>query len=454
MSNSEEEKEFYFQFHRGWSSNPPTPAFLSDVDNGRFNRENRIESKESLSKVFTNPPSSGNAIKTIVKINSTTYYAVANGTFWVTTDSGTSWTNKGTVNNTSRKYYSWCTFGDHTLLVDGTKYIRDYDGSTLTTVEIPDNKTADMIARHQNRIYVADRNNSYVYYTTSNDHTDFITDGGTFTGTNNTKTGIQGLISWRNRLLILGQDIIELIGDPSTSPILQNVLDIACQTPRSLVKTPEAIYFASNQGIIEWNGSDRYNPLSTEIKFYIQRNIALPDLWGAWDKQNDRLFFSDSNKLLIYDRVSPSWWKDEFTHEGLWPVVEQDAPVFFTGCSSSDVAYYYDVNNKDESATLTVETKALDLGFPRHWKRIISVSVSGVFEGGAASVYLKHTGKETTFSNYGNMWTETITTNLTKSTALKNIKDRRGRRFSIKITAPAPALIDSISIGFDLGEKE
>lgn len=236
---------------------------------------------------------------------------------------GSSWTAVYEYSSTdNNRLWDAAMFFDGSKLyfLDGSLQLREYDGSTLTTLSnAPANSS--YLTTHANRFYLAGRVDNLLSCSGLHDASDW-TSTNKYTGTAKimveTPDGEMptGLTSFSNHVILFKKYTMhELFGEDSTNFQVQNPYGLGCISDRSIVESGGLLYWLSTDGVYVYGGGAAPIKISDPIKKYISQinmNYAQHCCAGT----DGRFLFLSlvtgsatiPNVTLKYDLQTQAWW--------------------------------------------------------------------------------------------------------------------------------------------------
>lgn len=166
--------------------------------------------------------------------------------------------------------------GSKMYFVDGSLQLRQYDGTSLTTLgSAPANSS--FLTTHANRFYLANKNDNLLSYSGLRDAADW-TSTNKYTGTGKITVETvdgetpRGLTTFANHVILFKKYTMhELFGEDSTNFQMQNPYGVGCISDRSIVQTNNGLYWLASDGVYVYMGGAAPIRISDPIKDYIRQ---------------------------------------------------------------------------------------------------------------------------------------------------------------------------------------
>lgn len=214
--------------------------------------------------------------------------------------------------------------GSKMYFVDGSSQLRQYDGTTLTTLgSAPANSS--FITTHANRFYLANKFDNLLSYSGLRDATDW-TSTNKYTGTGKITVETvdgetpRGLTTFANHVILFKKYTMhELFGEDSTNFQMQNPYGVGCISDRSIVQTNNALYWLAFDGVYVYMGGAAPVRISDPIQNYI-RQINPGFIHHCVAGYDGRFLYltlvtgtsSVPTVTLKYDIDNRAWWPMSF----------------------------------------------------------------------------------------------------------------------------------------------
>ncbi|WP_025685993.1 hypothetical protein [Paenibacillus maysiensis] len=210
--------------------------------------------------------------------------------------------------------------GTKFYFINGTMQMRQYDGSTTTTVSgAPENSS--FLTTHANRFYLANRNDNLLSYSGLRDALDWSsTDKYVGTGkiTVETQDGEKptGLTAFSNHVILFKKYTMhKLFGEDSTNFNMTQPYAVGCISNRTIVRTRDSLYWLGPDGFYDYLGGAAPTKISDPIKNYISQ-INMVNARHCCAGTDGRFIYLSlvtgaatlPNVTLKYDLQGRRWW--------------------------------------------------------------------------------------------------------------------------------------------------
>lgn len=241
--------------------------------------------------------------------------------------SGSSWTPvyEYTDTNNERLWDSAQFFdGSKLYFLDGSLQLRQYDGSSLTTISgAPANSS--FLTTYANRFYMANKNDNLLSYSGLRDAADWSSTN-KYTGTGKitveTPDGEKpsGLTAFNNHVLLFKRYTMhKLFGEDSTNFNMTQPYGVGCISDRSIVPTRDSLYWLGPDGFYDYMGGSAPVKISDPIKNYINQ-INMAYAHHCCSGTDGRFVYLSlvtgsatlPNVTLKYDMQGGQWWPVDF----------------------------------------------------------------------------------------------------------------------------------------------
>jgi hypothetical protein len=269
------------------------------------------------------------------------------------------------INNTRLWDVAMFFDGSKLFFVDGALQLRQYDGTTLSTLSSAP-AASKYMTTHANRFYLANMNDNLLSYSGLRDAADW-TSTNKYTGTGKitveTADGEKptGLTTFANHVILFKKwTMHELFGEDSTNFQMQNPYGVGCISDRSIVQTNEALYWLATDGVYMYMGGSAPIRISDPIQNYINqinmdygqecvagydgRFLYLTLLLGTSTKPNI---------TLKYDIQNRSWWPLSFVASSFF----LDGQTFYFGTLDGQIMRQGGTTYNNTPITWSYETK-------------------------------------------------------------------------------------------------
>lgn len=240
---------------------------------------------------------------------------------------GTGWTAVYEYNDTNvNRLWDAAMFfnGDKLYFIDGSLQLRQYDGSTLTTLSAA-RPNSSFIATYSNRFFMAGTNDNLLWYSGLRDAADW-TSTNKYTGTGKITVETQdgekpsGLVGFNNHVILFKKYTMhKLFGEDSTNFSMTQPFGVGCIADRTIVPTRESLYWLGPDGFYDYMGGSAPVRISDPIKRYIE-DINLAYAQHCVAGTDGRFVYLSlvtgtatlPNVTLKYDLAQRSWWVESY----------------------------------------------------------------------------------------------------------------------------------------------
>ncbi|MBA9088723.1 hypothetical protein FHR92_005241 [Fontibacillus solani] len=214
--------------------------------------------------------------------------------------------------------------GSKLYFIDGYQQLRQYDGSSSTTLGAARPNSA-FIATYSNRFFMAGANDNLLWYSALRDATDWSSTN-KYTGTGKITVETQdgekptGLIGFNNHVLLFKRYTMhKLFGEDSTNFNMTQPYGVGCISDRTIVTTRESLYWLGPDGFYDYMGGAAPVKISDPIKHYINSiNMAYAQHCVAGT--DGRFVYlslvtgsaTTPNVTLKYDLQTRAWWVESY----------------------------------------------------------------------------------------------------------------------------------------------
>ncbi|MFD1136734.1 hypothetical protein [Paenibacillus urinalis] len=309
--------------------------------------------------------------------------------------SGTSWIDVYEYSDTdNNRLWDAAMFFDGSKLyfLDGSLQLRQYDGSTLTTMSgAPAN--SKFMTTHANRFYLANSIDNLLSYSGLRDGADWSsTDKYTGTGkiTVETPDGERptGLTNFANHVLLFKKYTMhKLFGEDSTNFNMTQPYGVGCISDRTIVPTRDSLFWLGPDGFYDYMGGAAPTKISDPIRNYIEQiNMAYAHHCVAG---TDGRFVYLSlvtgsatlpNVTLKYDLQRRSWWPMSFVATSFY----LDGQTLYFGTANGQIMKAGGSNYNGSAISWAIETKPFSEGDETVHKAIHRLFIIADIEPGAS----------------------------------------------------------------------
>lgn len=255
--------------------------------------------------------------------------------------------------------------GSKLYFIDGSLQLRQYDGSTLSTLSSAPSGSRFMTT-HANRFYLANTNDNLLSYSGLRDAADW-TGTNKYTGTGKitveTPDGEKptGLTTYANHVILFKKwTLHELFGEDSTNFQMQNPYGVGCISDRTIVQTNEALYWLATDGVYAYMGGAAPVRISDPINGYIRRINQSYGQHCVAGYDGRFLYLTlviDGSSLpnitLKYDVQRRAWWPMSIVATSYY----LDGQTMYFGTVNGQIMRQGGSNYAGTSITWSVETK-------------------------------------------------------------------------------------------------
>ncbi|WP_028547237.1 hypothetical protein [Paenibacillus taiwanensis] len=214
--------------------------------------------------------------------------------------------------------------GSKLYFIDGALQLREYDGSTLTTLGSAPANSAFMTT-HANRFFLANRNDNLLSFSALRLASDW-TSTNKYTGsgkiTIESADGLlpTGLTTFAGHVILFKRDkIYELFGQDSTNFEMNDPVEGGCVSDRTILPTKYGLYFLGVDGLYRYLGGTTPVKMSDNAKHYM-RNINLTYAHHCCAGFDGRFIYltlvtgtnTMPNVTLKHDVETGAWWVESY----------------------------------------------------------------------------------------------------------------------------------------------
>lgn len=287
--------------------------------------------------------------------------------------SGSSWTpvyDYGS-SSSSRLWDSAMFFdGSKLYFLDGSLQLRQYDGSSLTTLSSAPANSA-FLTTHANRFYLANRNDNLLSYSGLRDASDWSSTN-KYTGTGKitveTPDGEKptGLTHFANHVILFKKYTMhKLFGEDSTNFEMTNPYGVGCISDRSIVQTRDSLYWLGPDGFYDYMGGSTPVKISDPIKNYIA-SINMTYAQHCVAGTDGRFVYlslvtgsaTQPNVTLKFDIQTRSWWPMNFVASAFY----LDGQQFYFGTTDGKIMRAGEPTDNGSLIAWSLETKPFSDG--------------------------------------------------------------------------------------------
>lgn len=303
-------------------------------------------------------------INRLFKFKDTWYCGNAKGLYKF---AGSSWTAVYEYSNTdNNRLWDSAQFFDGSKLyfIDGSLQLRQYDGSSLTTISGA--PVSNYLTTYANRFYMANKNDNLLSYSGLRDASDF-TSTNKYTGTGKITVETQdgekptGLANFANHVILFKKySMHKLFGEDSTNFNMTQPYGVGCIADRTIVPTRDSLFWLGPDGFYDYMGGAAPTKISDPIKKYIEQiNMAYAQHCCAG---TDGRFVYLSlvtgsatlpNVTLKFDLITRSWWPVEFVATSYF----LDGQILYFGTADGKIMRMGGNNFNGAPINWSIETK-------------------------------------------------------------------------------------------------
>jgi len=287
--------------------------------------------------------------------------------------SGSSWTPVYEYSDTNNnRLWDAAMFFDGSKLyfIDGSLQLRQYDGSSLTTLSAA-RPNSSFIATYMNRFFMAGPNDNLLWYSGLRDAADW-TSTNKYTGTGKITVETQdgekptGLTGFNNHVILFKKYTMhKLFGEDSTNFNMTQPYGVGCISDRTVVPTRESLFWLGPDGFYDYMGGSAPTKISDPIKNYINSiNMAYAQHCVAGT--DGRFVYlslvtgsaTTPNVTLKYDLVRRSWWVESYVATAFY----LDGQTFYFATADGKIMKMGGADDNGTPITWSIETKPFSEG--------------------------------------------------------------------------------------------
>lgn len=213
--------------------------------------------------------------------------------------------------------------GSKLYFLDGSLQLRQYDGSTLTTLSAA--PMSNYLTTYANRFYLANKNDNLLSYSALRDAADWSSTN-KYTGTGKITVETQdgekptGLANFSNHVLLFKRySMHKLFGEDSTNFNMTQPYGVGCIADRTIVPTRDSLFWLGPDGFYDYMGGAAPTKISDPIKNYIEQ-INMTYAQHCCAGTDGRFVYLSlvtgsatiPNITLKYDLQGGRWWPVDF----------------------------------------------------------------------------------------------------------------------------------------------
>lgn len=261
--------------------------------------------------------------------------------------------------------------GSKLYFIDGSLQLRQYDGSTLTTLSAARPGSA-FIATYANRFFMAGPNDNLLWYSGLRDAADWSSTN-KYTGTGKITVETQdgekptGLTGFNNHVILFKRySMHKLFGEDSTNFSMTQPFGVGCIADRTIVPTRESLFWLGPDGFYDYMGGSAPVKISDPIKPYIE-SINLAYAQHCVAGTDGRFVYlslvtgaaTTPNVTLKYDLVNRSWWVESYVATAYYL---DDGKTFYFATVDGRIMRMDGVMDNGATVNWHIETKPFSEG--------------------------------------------------------------------------------------------
>lgn len=287
--------------------------------------------------------------------------------------SGASWTAvyEYSDTNNNRQWDAAMFFdGSKLYFIDGYLQLRQYDGTTLTTLSAARANSA-FIATYMNRFFMAGPNDNLLWYSGLRDAADWSTTN-KYTGTGKITVETQdgekptGLTGFNNHVILFKKYTMhKLFGEDTTNFNMTQPFGVGCISDRTIVPTRESLYWLGPDGFYDYMGGSAPTKISDPIKRYVE-SINLAYAHHCVAGTDGRFVYlslvtgsaTTPNVTLKFDLQTRAWWVESYVATAYY----LDGTTLYFATVDGKIMKMVGSNDNGNEITWSIETKPFSEG--------------------------------------------------------------------------------------------
>ncbi len=260
--------------------------------------------------------------------------------------------------------------GSKLYFIDGSLQLRQYDGTTLTTLSTA-RANSSFIATYMNRFFMAGQNDNLLWYSGLRDPSDF-TSTNKYTGsgkiTAETADGQlpTGLTAFSDHVILFKRNsMFELFGEDSTNFEMKGPVDVGCISDRTILPTKYGLFFLGVDGMYQYLGGAFPQIISENVKRYI-KDINLSYAHHCCAGFDGRFLYlslvtgaaTTPNITLKYDVDIKAWWVESYVATSYY----MDGQTLYFGTNDGKIMKMGGSTDNGSAISWSIETKPFSEG--------------------------------------------------------------------------------------------
>lgn len=287
--------------------------------------------------------------------------------------SGSSWTavyEYGTADNNHLWDAAMFFDGSKLYFIDGSLQLRQYDGSSLTTISGARPNSA-FIATYSNRFFMAGRDDNLLWYSALRDASDWSSTN-KYTGTGKITVETQdgekpsGLTGFNNHVILFKKYTMhKLFGEDSTNFNMTQPFGVGCISDRTIVPTRESLFWLGPDGFYDYMGGAAPTKVSDPVKNYIN-NINMDYAQHCVAGTDGRFVYlslvtgsaTTPNVTLKFDLQTRAWWVESYVATAY----HLDGTTLYFATADGKIMKMGGTTDNGAAITWSIETKPFSEG--------------------------------------------------------------------------------------------
>jgi hypothetical protein len=282
--------------------------------------------------------------------------------------------------------------GSKLFFIDGYLQLRQYDGSTLTTISAAP-ASSSFLTTYANRFYMAGRNDNLLSYSGLRDATDW-TSTNKYTGTGKITVETQdgekpsGLTHFSNHVILFKRYTMhKLFGEDSTNFNMTQPYAVGCIADRTIVPTRDSLFWLGPDGFYDYMGGAAPTKISDPIKRYIESiNMAYAE--HCVSGTDGRFVYlslvtgsaTTPNVTLKFDLQTRGWWVESYVATAFY----LDGTTLYYATADGRIMKMGGVTDNGAVITWSIETKPFSEGDETAHKAINKLWIVADIEPGSS----------------------------------------------------------------------
>lgn len=260
--------------------------------------------------------------------------------------------------------------GSKLYFIDGSLQLRQYDGTTLTTLSAA-RPSSSFIATYMNRFFMAGQNDNLLWYSGLRDAADWSSTN-KYTGTGKITVETQdgekptGLTGFNNHVILFKKYTMhKLFGEDSTNFNMTQPYGVGCISDRTVVPTRESLFWLGPDGFYDYMGGSAPTKISDPVKNYINSiNMAYAQHCVAGT--DGRFVYlslvtgsaTTPNVTLKYDLQTRAWWVESYVATAFY----LDGTTFYFATADGKIMKMGGADDNGTPIEWSIETKPFSEG--------------------------------------------------------------------------------------------